>query len=109
MRNIIVHNVWTVSLFATLAIGYPPHCDQRLYSLPNANDCRRILNGWTGRHHPERQASHVFGIAGMERPDGSAISASQWANKIDIPVFWPQPPGRGLQFDAPWPPRLHQH
>lgn len=93
MRNVIVHNLWAVTLFAAFVVGYPPHCDETLYGQPNANACRRILNAWTG-HRPERQASHTFGIAGMERPDG--VSTAQWANKNDIPKFWPRPPGRAL-------------
>lgn len=90
MRSEVTFTWEVLTLLITSVSAYPPTC-LPIFGKPTSADCDKILRRSPIAHggsHQNRGASNVFGIAGLERPDG--VSSPQWSNKVDIPKFFVQ-------------------
>lgn len=74
----------TLTFLITLAFAYPPTCSP-IYGNPDPTDCGVIVNGFTPGG---RALEHFFAVAGTPCPPG--VSNTQYANKVNIPKFWPK-------------------
>lgn len=73
----------TLTFLTTLAFAYPPTCSLT-YGHPSSSECFSILYTFasTGREH-------FFAVA--DTPLQPGVSNTQFANKEEIPTFWPRP------------------